>query len=358
MVAFRMRNPRIPTVAPPVVTVVAPNNAAWAYSDLAGTWSVTAVRARPTRSIVDGQGFEHCAPSARARIQVTAGAATLLVLTVRYTGLVTRTDTYNDLGSVLVNGNPTRDFQCPVPKVGPHPVSAAQVLVPVPSGASIVDILWPYCASMDLETLGLPAGVSVSAATARPTKRIIAFGDSRVHGFNASKSSSSWAQLAASLKSGQVLNMGYGGRAIVSADGTVAGGFGAAGAVYLAGFNDFYLGGASIPAMQARYELLISNYRTAATAAGAPTSKLVMLSDLYSTSDAGQGGPYQANSPTLQAFRNAMQAAVTAIGDANTVFLSGNTGGMPTGSGSFPDGVHPNDAAQATIAPLAAAVLP
>jgi hypothetical protein len=358
MVAFATRNPRSPLVAPPVVSTVLPNDAAWTYSDLAGSWSVTASRARATRPIVDEQGYEHCAPGARASIVVSAVAPTLLTLRVRYTGLVTRTDTYADVGTVMVNGAAARDFACPVPKSGPHPISAATVLVPVGIGSNSISVIWPYCASLDLEALGLPAGVTLGAAPARPSKRIVGFGDSRTHGFNVSRALASWLDLAAAGASAQALNLGYGGRQIIPADGTAAGGLGADGAVYLCGFNNFYGGGASLPAVQAAYELLISNYRAAAVLAGKPASKLVMLSDLYSTSDVGQGGPYAGNSPTLQQFRNAMQAAVTAVADANTVFLAGNAGGMPIGTGTLPDGVHPNDVGASIIGPLVQALLP
>lgn len=336
-----------------------PNNPAIAYSDYAATVPATPLAARFLRPIVDGQGFEHAAPGARGRVAVTMAATGQVIVNLRYTGLVTRVDAYNDVGSIYVNGVYRGDFVCPVAKgpSDPHPVADVAVSVILTSGISVVEWVLPYCASVDFTGLQVPATASIATPSARPSKRFVVFGDSRAHGFSVSRQIESWTHKMGVLNGAQILNLGYGGRQIDRADATIAGGYGAAGAVYLAGYNNFYPNGASLSAMQAEYQAVITNYRTAVTAAGFSTSKLVMLSDLDAPNAYG-AGIYAGNSPTLQQFRDTLAAAVTAVADPYCTFLSGNTGGMPTGIGSFPDGVHPNDAASTTIAALVAAVIP
>jgi len=340
-------------------TLVRPDDTRLLYSDLAGTWSIDGFKGRPTRPLVDGQGYENAAPGARVTFSVQAAFAARLTVNLRYSGLITRTDTYSDTGSVIVNGTAT-NFSCPVAKVGGQvgPTANTEVTVSIAAGASTVTVMWPYCASLDFAGVILPSGVTMQVAPTRPSKKFVGFGDSRMHGFNVTRALSSFLSLASTTKSAQALNFGYGSRLIIAADATTAGGYGADAAIYLAGYNNFSPGGANLTTIQAAYASVISNYRAAVTSAGKPTSKLIMLSDLWSNNDVGQGGSLAGNSPTLQQFRDTLAAAVTAAADANCVFLSGNTGGMPTGTGSFPDGVHPNDAAASTIAGLLAAVLP
>jgi hypothetical protein len=359
MVAFVTRTPRLPIVAPPILTTLLPNDAKITYSDLAGTWTVNTARARPRRSIIDGQGFDYATPSARASLSITATVPTAIVVNVAYTGLVIRGDTYNDIGAVIVGAGVSAEFICPNAHSpgAAHPTGSKAVLVQVPAGTSTVAIVWPYCASLDLISIGLPAGVTANAAPARVAKKFVGFGDSRVHGFNATKTLQSWFPKVCDLKSAQALNMGCGGRQITPGDGTTAGAFGADAAVLVIGYNSFYPNGANITAVQANYLSYITNYRAAASAAGKATSKLIMVSDFWAEADI-PAGPYAANSPTLQAFRNAMQAAVTAAADANCSFLSGNTGAMPTGYGTTPDGVHFNDTGSSAAAAAIAAVLP
>lgn len=339
--------------------IAAPNNPAIAYSDYAGALSVTPLAASAVRPIVDGNGFEYATPGMRGRVLVALDAPGQVIINLRYSGLITRVDTYNDVGSIYVNGVHRGDYSCPVTK-GPtddHPESPVSPSVILGAGTSLLEWVYPYCASLETTSLAVPIGAGIAAPPARPSKRYVVFGDSRVHGFNATRQLESWTHKLGVTKNAEVLNLGYGGRQIVASDGTLAGSYGAAGAVYLAGFNDFYPNGANTSTIQAAYQAVITNYRAAATAAGYSTSKLVMLSDLWAETDVGIG-PYRFNSPTLQAFRNAMQAAVTAVADPYCVFLSGNTGGMPTGSDDFIDGVHPIDVASTTIAGQVAAVMP
>lgn len=345
MVMIRGRNPRLPFAAAAVLQTVLPNNPAIAYYDLAGSWTTDATKARPIRPIVDGQGYEFCAPGATAAITITAAAPTTIIVNVQYTGLVTRDDPYNDVGSISINNLVVLDFRCPIPRVSDHPVSAKQIVVPVSAGISTVRVIWPYNASLDLVNFGLPEGVTLGPAPAVQAKKIAWFGDSRVHMMFVSKTTESFAYQTSAAKSAQILNLGYGGRQIEPGDATIAGSYGAEAAVCLVGFNTFYPNGADIAVVQNDYETIVTNYRAAATAVGKPASKLIMVSDLWSTSDAGGGGFYDGNSPTLQQFRDACAAAVTAIADPHCTYLAGNTGGMPTGVAKFPDGIHPNDSA-------------
>jgi hypothetical protein len=359
MVMFRTRNARLPIELPDIVTTVTPDNDDnITYSDLAGTWTTDATRARPRRPVIDGQGFDYATPAARASISVTALVTSAVVITVQYTGLVTRNDTYKDVGSVLVNGDEVVQFTCPVPHGLVHPTASKQVIVPVTPGTSIISLIWPYCASLDLTSFGLPAGVLLNDAPVRTSKKLVGYGDSRQHGFSATKSTQTMLYKAALLWDAQCLNLSYGGRQIVPSDATAAGTFGADGAVALAGYNMFYpMSYPTLAQIQEIYEDYLTNFRASSAGAGKPNARLVALTELWANADIGEG-PYAANVPTHPDYRTALIAAEASIGDADTVLLSGNTGGMPTGYGSFPDGVHATDTAQETIAGLIVAQLP
>lgn len=340
------------TTTIPATVSIAANDTNIGFTDYIGTLVRDSGKSRITRPIVDGQGFEHCAPGARARFKVTVTQRSQVIVIMNYTGLVTRTDVYNDIGSVYVNGAFFVDFQNPVAKVTVPPVGTANISLILAPGAHDVEIIFPYCASVDFGGLLMPTGGALSSATARVTKKIVFFGDSITHGFNSTKIRSHWPFLVAEAESAQMLNLGYGGRALNTTDGTTAAAYGADIGVSLIGFNNFYPNGGSLATFQANDEALQANWYT-----GTPATPLYVMTPTYSTSDVGEGGLYDGNSPTLEQFRQARRDAVTARADATTTLIEGATGSMPTGSGNFPDGIHPNDAANITIASVVSAAI-
>ncbi len=342
----------------PATVTIAPNNAAFSVSDLAGTASVTSSRIRLTRSTSDADGFQHAAPGARVRFSVTLASPGIVEIDLQYTGLITRVDTYEPDGAVLVDGVIRATYTGP-PKApsDPHPTGPAIVSVAVLAGAHDIEVVFPYCASVDFEGVSIPTGATIGTATPRPTKRGVFFGDSITHSFNADNAYTAWPYMTAAIESAQMLNHGYGGRQLVPADGTTCGGYGADFGVYLIGYNNFAPGGGSLATFEADYETLIANFRAASTTAGKPTAPLYVITPIWSVNDVGEGGPLVGNSPTLEDFRQAIRDAVADAGDAYVTLIEGRGAGMPSGLSEIIDGVHPGYAGAVKIRDVVSGVI-
>ena len=342
--------------AAPATVPVAPNNAIFGVTDFAGTTTKDASKIRLTRSISDGQGFENTAPNARIRFMVAHTEYSEVKLKFTYTGLVTRLDTYNAIGSVFVNDSWLMDFDGPAPHISgnPHPTGDVNVIARIGAGTYVIDIVFPYCASVDFKGVEFAASATFAAAPGRPSKKGVFFGDSITQGFNFTKARLNWADYVATAKASQIINYGYGGRVLTTADGTTAGAMGCDYAVYLIGFNNFLPGGGSTSTFKNNYKTLLGNFRTASTAAGKPNAKFYAVTPFDAPSAYGAGA-YASNSPTLEAFRQAIRDAVTEKADGNVVLLEGLGAGMPTGSANFADGIHPNDVTRLLIGPTIAA---
>jgi hypothetical protein len=339
-------------------TTVPPNNAAFQVSDFYGTITQDAAKIRLTRLIVDGQGFEHCAPGARIRFSVTVAALSQVTVLLNYTGLVSRNDTYNDVGSIFINGAFSTDFYGPATHTPgqPHPTGAVNVSLFLAAGTHLVEVILPYCAAVDFAGVTIPVDASVSAPSARVSKKIIFFGDSITHGFNSSKIRLHWPFLVAETEAAQMIDYGYGGRGCNGTDGTVAGNAGADIAFYLIGFNNFYPGGGSLTDFKTQHKLVQSNFRTRSAVNSKATAPFYACTPFDAPAAYG-GGLYAANSPTLEQFRQAIRDGITEQADAYVTLVEGLSAGMPTGSSKFPDGIHPNDAASAEIAPVVSGVV-
>jgi lysophospholipase L1-like esterase len=338
---------------------IAPNNAAFGTSDFFGTITQDSGKIRFTRLVVDGQGFEHSTPNARVRFNVTLPTTGQVNVRLNFTSLVTRLDTYNSVGSIFVNGVISTDFAGPATHVSgtPHPAGTVISAIILTAGTHLVEVIMPYCASVDFTGIDIPVGASIATPTARVSKRGVFFGDSITHGFSSTRIRSHWPSLVAATEASQIINYGYGGRQLAPSDGTNAGNVGADFAVYLIGFNDFYPNGASTTTFKNNYKTLLGNFRTASTTAGKPVAPFYALTPFDAPSAYGGGG-YAGNSPTIEAFRQAIRDAVTEQADPYVTIIEGLGAGMPTGSGNFPDGVHPNDTASATIATIIAGLIP
>jgi len=336
------------------VVPVGPGSAVYSVSDLAGTYVQDSAKIRLTRSTSDGQGFEHCAPGARVRFAVILFDPGKIEIDVEWTGLVTRDETYNAVGQIWINGSNAAQFGGPSKGPSdPHPTGSSTITVPLTAGTKQVEIIFPYCASMDFKGIRIPASASVVPASARPTKRGVFFGDSITHGFFASKTMLSWPFLTGLAKASQVLNHGYGGRAIVPSDATTCGAYGCDYGVRLILANDYLVNGQSTTTAKNNVKTDIANWRAASIAAGKSTAPLYYMTLTWTGQDGGVG-PYNGNSPTAEAFRQACRDGVSEQADAYTTLVEGATGGMPTGVDDYPDYVHPNDQASAVIAAIMA----
>lgn len=303
-----------------------PDDPSIQYSDYQSV-AVTSSSARFSRSIVDGQGFDTCSPAARARFSTNA---TEIVINLQYTNLVTRIDTYNGVGAILVDGAFYIAFNRAQGAAGPFSVG-------INFGTAVnrlIEIVWPYCASVDLISIQRTAGSTLTSPSARPATIYVAAGDSITHGFVANEVYSEWAYLLAQSKGWRIINMGYGGRQVAPSDATVIGALGASVATYLIGYNNF-AAQTPLATFKANYKIWISNFRV-----GSPSCKLYCMTPTYSPNSFG--------SLTLENYRQQIRDAVSEIGSALNIVVEGEA--LATNSSAyFPDNVHPNNAASVQI---------
>lgn len=343
------------TVYDPAVDQIAPNDAAFSVTDLAGTFVQDSGKIRMTRSTSDGQGLEHTAPGARVRFAVTLLSPGLVNVAFQWTGLITRDDIYNAHGEIWVNGSLATAFVGPTKGPSdPHPTGTSTIPLALSAGVKIIDLIFPYCASVDFKGVEIPATASIQAASPRPTKRGVFIGDSITQGFSTTKATAAWAFLTALETSSQILNHGYGGRVLTPGDTTVCGAYGCDFGVLMMGVNNFLNNGESTATFKTNYKTSITNWRAATTSAGKPNAPLYVITPIWCGPDDGLG-PFVANSPTLEAFRQAIRDAVSEVADPYVVLIEGNDGAMPVGPDGF-DGplVHPFNGPSVDIASVVA----
>lgn len=310
-----------------------PDNAAISYSDYCAI-SVSALRARFTRPTVDGQGFETCSPGARVRFKTNS---LYVRLRLRYTNLVTRLDTYNAVGAVLVDGSPQYDFDRTQGSATSYQVSVSFGTV----ATRTIELVLPYCASVDFEGVDLLVGSTISAAAARPTTRFVAMGDSITHGFDATKVRTAWSYMLALAKTWQYINHGYGGRRVTPADGDTLRTLNPTVATYLIGYNDF-AGQVPLDAFKFEYISFLTNFR-----ASGSTAKLYCLTPVYSPNT---------GTLTLENYRQQIRDALTAVGNVKNVLVEGTTL-FTNSSDRLVDTIHPNDTGCAEMATALAAIV-
>ncbi len=310
-----------------------PDNANFTMSDHGGIAERTAQRLRFLRPITDGNGFQHACPAARVSFVTDA---TNIRLELFWNALVTRLDTFNSVGSILVNDVEIATFNSAfVADV----TGLSRPTFSLSSGTKTVSIIWPYGAGLDLQKIELNSGATLSPST-RPIDKIVCCGDSITHGYSATKTTKSWPYLLAALKDKQIINLGYGGAQAVSDHANGLQSIVSASTVlYMIGFNNFYPN--TDPAVfQSRVEGWITGARAAQ-----PTAKIYIISPIYSTKSAADYG----HITELQTYREHVQAAEIAAGDTNTYFIDGLTL-MTNSAAGLQEGIHPNDAGSLELA--------
>ena len=304
------------------------------YSDFAMV-SVNAMRARFSRYPDPyAQGYETAAPGARVRV---ATASRLVHFRLQYTDLVTRLDTYNGVGTVLVDGVVHATFDRARLPAGP-----LTVVVEFGSNSPrTVEILMPYCASVDLLGVDVLSAYPLTPVASRPTTRYVAVGDSISHGFIASRGDLSWPQRLAAAKGWQQINMGYGGHQALPLVVQAAAQLSPSVGTYLIGYNNF---GNQIPlaTFKANFKAAVQNWRAAA-----PAAKLYCITPLYSPNT---------NTLTLEQYRQQIRDGLAELADPLSILVEGLPL-APNDSAAFPDNVHPSDAASLMIATNLAAVV-
>jgi lysophospholipase L1-like esterase len=290
------------------------------------------------RSINDsGAEFRYCAPNARLRFVTDA---TTVELGVRFTKLTTH-GAFNSTAEILVDGvsnttfNPTSDASATAP--------ATAKKVTLTFGSSVnrtIELLWPYADSMDFLYLRVNNAATVATPVPRPAAKICVLGDSITQGFSVSKPSETWTYRLGAAKGRQIVNLGYGGRGAVAADGLAIDPT-CANVVYMIGYNDF---GSQLPlnTFQNRVQGTLQNIRSTA-----PSARIYMVSPIYTTST---------NTIPIASYRSRVASAVAAVGDGNTLYVDG-LALMTNNSNRLTDGIHPNATGSAEIAASLAALM-
>ena len=310
----------------PLTLQIAANNAAISQSDYCSV-AVTSLEIRFTRPTVDGQGFETTNPGARVRFKTSVQAFSV---SLNYTNLVTRLDTYNGFGVVLADGVIVQAFN-----------RAQGVAGSIVVGVSLkteflrtIEVVMPYCASVDFTGLMLPAGGSISAASAPAAVRYVVGGDSITHGFSASTIDKTWMYILAVNKGWQCINHGYGGRQVDRADGTAMANLTPTVASYLIGYNNF-AAQTALATFKTEFTAFVNNFRAINTAA-----KLYCITPLYTPNSFG--------ALTIEMYRQQIRDALTTLGNSLNILVEG-AGLALNDITSFPDNVHPSDVGAAQI---------
>lgn len=312
--------------------LVAPDDAAFNTSDHLGV-AVTSSYIRFTRSTTDANGYQHCTPGARVRFNLDAAE---FVIHLGYTGLVTRMDTYNGAGVVLADGEIAASFSFG------QSVGTLDVYVSLLNdNDKLIEVVFPYCASVDFLGVSIPESATVTAPAARASTILVAGGDSITHGFNASGVSLSWPYLLAKSKGWQLKNHGYGSRRVTAADGTAMANLSPSVVTYLIGYNNF-VDQTALATFATTFTAFMTAFRSINT-----TAKVYCLTPLYSPNT---------DTLTLEDYRDEIRDVVTALADPLTITVEGEAL-CDNDADAFPDTVHPSDSASAQIAvSLASAV--
>lgn len=321
------RTTQAPTVRVP------PNHPAITVSDHFIV-SQTAERLRFTRAHVDGQGFNFAAPNARVRFRTSSD---LVLLHLEQTGLITREDTYEGVGTVWADGVVIGTFDAP------RPAQAFEAAFYFSTSVSRqIEVEWPLCAAVDLRGVTVREAGVWGVSTPRTGKRYVAFGDSITHGIPfVTRPDLNWPARVAARRGWRLYNDGWGGRQCDPNHATQGASVGPEVATYLIGFNEFYPQ-TPLATFRARYNGFLANFRAAA-----PSCPLLCITPLWTPYAPGEG-PVVAGSNAMEAYRQVIRDAVTAFGDPLTKLAEGEA--MATNNLShFPDGIHPTDAACAQI---------
>jgi lysophospholipase L1-like esterase len=235
---------------------------------------------------------------------------------------------YNGVFCVLVNGT----------EVDPINIASSTgqfAIEVVGTGSRTIELIWPHGGSYRFLGLQRFGSGTVTAATARPTKKLALYGDSITNGYFASRYTKTWAYLLGELQGAEVLNMGYGSeQSGIAGLGTEAGEIEADATLYCIGYNDFG-GQVALASYKSNVQAFVDDFRAAN-----PTGKLYL------------GGPfYTPNTNTLTPanYRTQIADIVTAEADANTILLD-TLGAATNDATSWPDAIHPSNFGSAEIA--------
>ncbi|WP_051052541.1 SGNH/GDSL hydrolase family protein [Bradyrhizobium liaoningense] len=309
---------------PPGVTpgLYAANDPAIAYTDCVVPSFVNGW-ARFQRPIADtGSDYQYCMPGARQRFKSIAPTVNV---SLRWNGLVTRTDARNLIGHVFVDGVHNRDFQTPG--------AVNQVLTSVLTlnmgtvADRLYEIILPYADGVEFGQIQVDPAYTITAAAPRSGPLMVCLGDSITQGFLATDVRRGWPFLLAAAKGYRCINLGYGGRITVADDGTKAANLNPDLIVVLLGMNDF-LSQRPLADYKTAFKQLLTNIHTVD-----PTVPVYIAGITLST----------VVLPIPHAsYSNVAGQAISELGYSQLVGVDAAT--LIPDSSYLSEGIHPNDA--------------
>jgi lysophospholipase L1-like esterase len=214
------------------------------------------------------------------------------------------------------------------------------------SADRLIEVLMPYSASIAFNGLTLYGG-DITAPTSRASlPRAVAFGDSRIQGFNATSTDKHWLEILCRAKGWQHINLGFGssiisnpanaGAAVVALDPDV---------VFLMSDYNHKTVQQSLVDYKSTYKTVINDIR-----ASLPSVKIYCITSNWVSA------ANDTQTIKIADYRAALADALTELADANNILIDGLTL-TANNTTSVPDGVHPGDVGQAEFAAAVGAIV-
>ncbi len=291
------------------------------------------------RYIQAGGGFQYDNPGARICFRTDARNVSAKF---KFTAKHTRMDVVNSKGLYAVNGRIVGAFQ--------RDPKSEEVVVALPrndeDAARDYWLIMPYGDSVEFTGLSLDGG-KLLPISVRPAFKYVAYGDSITHGFRAGDISRTYPFMIGEKLQWQVVNMGFGSRTAVPADGDAIAACGGDIISIMIGFNDFYRNKPAATYARALKELILRIRKQQ------PNTPVFLITPLWSSEPAWAAGKIGLR---LEDYRKVVREVVAESNDTNLHLIDGLSlmDNLPE---TTTDGIHPNDKGFAQIAERLAPVL-
>ncbi len=302
----------------------APNHASLSLSNYRFISEQSEIRLRFGRSIIDGRGYENCAPGAKVSFLTDAE---YLQFEVFYNNLLTQTSPKNSIGVIRVNGFVYKTFTT---SAAANQTSAESVSVSFLGKLQRhIELIFPYRAGLDLTGIKLQSGASFHPGYGWKNNKIVTVGDSITHGSLASNISNSWPFKLSEIMGRSLINEGYGSRITVASDGSAIGGIDSDVFCYLSGYNDFDQQ-IDLDTFKSSYKGFINNFRAMKASA-----KLYLITPIYT--------PNVKAIPISDYRGKITESYNESLPDSNLYLIDGLSL-MRNDTSLLSDTIHPNDA--------------
>ena len=291
------------------------------------------------RIVQAASGFKYDNPGARIRFRTDAKNVSAKV---NYTPRHTRKNAVNSKGIYTVNGKIAGSFQ--------RDPESEEVAVAFPRNdkgiARDYELIMPYGDSVEFTGLHISNGELLPIAP-RPDIKYVAFGDSITHGFHAGDISNTYPFIIGEKLQWQTVNMGFGSRRTVAADGDSIALCGGDIISILIGFNDFYGNKPIVKYMQHLKRLILRIRKSQ------PETPILLITPIWSSEPKWAASKIGLE---LEDYRKAVRQVVASLND-NHLHLIDGLSLMDNLPAMTKDGIHPNDEGFAQIAERLAPML-